>query len=148
MNKLIFVDSNIFIEALKKNFEEKAVHILNEIFTDLENDYFINEIIFSEVYFHLIVKEKIKKEKKEEELFEMLNLFSFLESKKEIIEIARNYIVNSKLRTNDALILATTKFYNISYLISFDSDFVDISLKENIKIIDSLEKFKSILNED
>ena len=147
MNKSFFVDSNIFIESLKKSYQKEAKDILFLIFSDKHNDFFINEVIFDEVYFHLIIKNKLQDNYREEFLFEMLNLFSFLESKKEILLIARNYIVNFRLRTHDALILATTKFYNVDFLISFDSDFIDIATKENIKIISSVSDLKTILEE-
>ncbi|WP_029520205.1 PIN domain-containing protein [Persephonella sp. IF05-L8] len=142
MNKSFFVDSNIFIESFKQNYQKEAKDILNIIFSDKNNDYYINELVFDEVYFHLIIKNKIRNSYKEELLFELLNLFSFLESKKEIIQIARNYIVNFRLRTHDALILATVKFYEVNFLISFDSDFVDIAAKENIKIVSNAAKLK------
>ncbi|WP_366513876.1 PIN domain-containing protein [Thermococcus aggregans] len=53
-------------------------------------------------------------------------------------EISRKY----GLLPNDALILATCKFYSIKYLISFDSDFENACKKEGIVLIDSLEKLR------
>ena len=46
---------------------------------------------------------------------------------------------------NDALILATCNIYDIKYLVSFDSDFREICDKEEIVLIDSVEKFKEVV---
>nr|WP_290902916.1 PIN domain-containing protein [Ferroglobus sp.] len=49
------------------------------------------------------------------------------------------------LLPNDALILATCKFYGIKYLISFDNDFRGACEGENMVLIDSVE---GVRNED
>ncbi len=52
------------------------------------------------------------------------------------------------LLSNDALILATCKYYRIKYLISIDtSDFKEPCEKEGIVLINSVEKLKEVLNQ-
>ena len=52
------------------------------------------------------------------------------------------------LKPNDAFILATCKYYNISYLISLDDDFQKPCEKEGITLINSAEKLKEILEKE
>ena len=52
------------------------------------------------------------------------------------------------LRPNDAIILATCKYYGIKYLISLDNDFPEPCKKEGIVLINSAEKLKEILEKE
>lgn len=150
----LFLDSNVIIEFAKNN--PRAVELLDYIFMGKFTT-FINGIVYSEVFF-IFIKAKtgksyweLKKNKasvKEtaeeflKSLFPMLSIPNFLEITSEITllstEISRKY----GLLPNDALILATCKFYGIKYLISFDSDFENACKKEGIVLIDSLEKLR------
>ncbi|ACO03568.1 putative PIN domain protein [Persephonella marina EX-H1] len=147
MNKRFFIDSNIFIEALKKNPDYQAKELISYIYTDIFNDYYINDIVFSEVYYHLIIKGKLTARKKENDLWKLISSILFLNSNFQIIEEARNLIKNKKLKTNDALILSTVKNYQIPYLISLDNDFSDCIKNENIKIISKPEELKTLVKE-
>jgi len=111
MNKKFFVDSNILSLKVKPN--KTAVNLILFIFSDIGNDYFINETVFSEIYYQLIVKGKLSSRQKE----------------------------------SDSIILSSVKHYKLDGLISLDADFTDISEKENIQIINSSEKLKSIVME-
>ena len=51
------------------------------------------------------------------------------------------------LLPNDAIILATCKFYGIKYLISFDEDSKDACNNEGVVLIDSVEKLRKILQQ-
>ncbi len=58
MSELIFIDSNIFIEAFKKNGLMEAQEIWKEILNNyLKCDFVINLIVKNEVSFHLYTKE-------------------------------------------------------------------------------------------
>jgi len=151
----VFLDSNIFIK-FSKNMP-KAVMLVKELFKNLDVEIFINDVVYSEVSFIFIRvhSEKsyfeLKKNKKVvikagqaflNKLFPMLKLVKFLEIKENIINLANNYIVTYGLLPNDALILATCKYYGINCLISLDEDFRDACEKEKITFISSIDTLK------
>ena len=53
---------------------------------------------------------------------------------KEIEEKAFEFVLNYGLLPNDAIILATAKFYDLT-LVTLDSDFIDAAKSEGIEII-------------
>ncbi|NPA53357.1 MAG: PIN domain-containing protein [Aquificae bacterium] len=108
MNKRLFVDSNIFIESLKNIPNNRAVELIQLIFSDSEN------------------------------------VFFFLESNKEILPIARNFIKKNKLKPNDSLILASAIHYKLNGIITLDSDFIEVAKEENIKVINTPDELKSL----
>jgi len=63
-----------------------------------------------------------------------------------VITLANDYIIKYGLLPNDALVLATCKFYEIDCLVSLDEeDFIEPCRKENIHLISdvkALNKFK------
>ncbi len=131
-----FVDSSIIIETLKGN--EKAVNIFNILEKIDKLDLFINQTVVSESVFQLTYKRKFLID----EIKEIFDNFYFLRDNESIIELAFYLMNRYNLKPNDALILATCKQYNISYLISLDSDFKEPCKKEGIILIDSVEKLK------
>jgi len=62
----------------------------------------------------------------------------------QIIDKSDYFMETYNLLPNDALIFASCCIYNIHYLASFDSDFQEICDKENIVLIDSLEKLEEV----
>ncbi|AHF79401.1 PIN domain-containing protein [Thermococcus paralvinellae] len=70
------------------------------------------------------------------------NLFKFLEANEFVYRISRDLIDKYGLLPNDALILATCKFYGVKYLVSLDDDFEYPCKREGIVLIDSAEKLK------
>ncbi len=64
----------------------------------------------------------------------MLDSFAMLDLTKEIVKTAERYILSFKLLPNDALILATCKYYGVD-LASLDEDFEECCKVEGIKII-------------
>ncbi|AGK61251.1 putative nucleic acid-binding protein, contains PIN domain [Archaeoglobus sulfaticallidus PM70-1] len=147
----VLIDSSLLIEYFKGN--PKAV----EIFENLKTSpvaLLINPIVFSEVsYLFLRYSTKksrfdftpeVVKSSKIETLFVLLNSFGILDLTKEIVILAENIMVKYGLLPNDALILATCKFYGIKYLISLDGDFKEPCVKEGIELIESAEKLKLI----
>jgi predicted nucleic acid-binding protein len=147
-----FVDSNIFIEPLKKQASEKqdiAKKLLSFLLENLifSNSIVINSIVWDETIFHLIVKGKsYDKSLTKNFLFHLFSLFEWLNISKEAAFLGLGFIEKYKLKTHDALILATCKHYNIKYLISIDNDFTIPCEKEGIVLIDSVEKLKEVLN--
>ena len=116
-----------------------------------------NTIVFSEmVYLKTITGERVYTlkhnpeiitGKKDElgDLFLMFEMFEHLEINKKVRDIAFRYIITYGLLPDDAVILATCKFYGIKYLISFDSDFSGACEKEGVTLIDSKEKLNKII---
>ena len=56
-------------------------------------------------------------------------------------------MVKYGLLPNDAMILATCKFYGINYLVSFDSDFEEACEGEGIRLLKSIEEISKALKE-
>jgi len=56
-------------------------------------------------------------------------------------------MVKYGLLPNDAMILATCKFYGIKYLVSFDSDFEKACEGEGIRLLKSIEEISKALKE-
>ena len=76
-----------------------------------------------------------------------LKNFNILPVTKEVLKITKGMIEMYGLLPNDALVLATCKYYGIKYLLSIDSDFPEPCQKEGITLINSAEKLKEILNQ-
>ncbi len=106
----------------------------------------MNEVVFSETIYHLLIKGKIKDSLSETYLEKLLFVFNWCVVNKSIGRLSLNFIRNYNLKPNDALILATCKHYNIPYLLSLDEDFKKACEKEGITLIDSVEKLKEVLN--
>jgi|Deesub1362A_J573_1020465.scaffolds.fasta_scaffold25571_2 hypothetical protein len=148
-----FTDSNVILNHLEGKLD----------LSELRNKYTLcsNAIVFSEVfivYVKAITRKRsyeLKKnpelivEKKDEleELFTLFEIFEELEINKEIRNLAYEFVKKYGLLPNDALILATCKFYGIKYLISFDGDFERACKEEDIRLIDNIsiltDKFSS-----
>ena len=127
----IFLDSSILVESLKGN--GSTVKIM-EILGKKEVLLAINPIVFSEVTY-LFMKYAGKSRMKE--LFSMLNSLAMLEVNAETVLIAEELMLDYNLLPNDALILATCKYYGIKYLASLDSDFERVCELEKITLVNS-----------
>lgn len=149
-----FVDTNVILNHLEGKVDLSRIR-----------DKFIlcsNTIVFSEtfmVYLKAITGKKsyeLKKntklivEKKEEleELFMLFEIFEELEINRDIRNLAFEFMKNYGFLPNDALILATCKFYGIRYLIFFDEDFRRACEKENIILLENINKIEIISNND
>ena len=144
MNNKIFIDSSIFIESFKGNLVAKE--ILEKSIDKF--DICINGIVFSEVIFRLISLKSGKsaltlKSQKEmssvinkiKDYSELLLIFDVLGENKNILEMSLRLMEKYNLLTNDAIILATCKYYNIDKLASLDKDFEYATQSEGIKLI-------------
>ena len=141
-----FVDSCIFIEAFKTTGTREASDILENILKHVEFvNFYINSIVESEVLYYFGFKQKSKLKISKEELNIILKLFEILSLNKEVRTCFWQIFKKYNLKPNDALILATCKYYRIKYLISIDNDFPEPCKKEGIVLINSAEKLKEIL---
>ena len=131
------MDSSIIVEGLKKdNTALEMIKLLVKVIDKVEPC--INVIVLSETIYQLTYKRKFSLE----ELEAFLTRFRFLEVGKSIGNLALKYMKFYKLKPNDALILATCKYYSIKYLVSLDSDFTTPCHKEGITLINSSEILK------
>jgi predicted nucleic acid-binding protein len=144
-----FVDSCIFIEAFKTTGTREASDILENILKHVEFvNFYINSIVESEVLYYFGFKQKSKLKISKEELNIILKLFEILSLNKEVRTCFWQIFKKYNLKPNDALILATCKYYRIKYLISIDNDFPEPCKKEGIVLINSAEKLKGILEKE
>ena len=136
------VDSNVIIDHLEGELD----------LSELRSKYTLcsNAIVFSEVflvYLKAITGKKSYELKKSpklivgrkdelEELFMLFEIFEELEINREVRNLAYEFVKKYGLLPNDALILATCKFYGIKYLISFDGDFEKACKGEKIVLVD------------
>ena len=143
-----FIDSSVLTEALKKDGKKEASELWEEVvkfLADYRIEFFVNIIVYSETIFKLIIKGKKKPLLLDEYIYKIFKVLSWLNSDYQVKELTEEYIKTYKLFTNDAIILATCKYYGIKYLISIDSDFPIPCEKEEIILINSPEKLKEIL---
>jgi hypothetical protein len=137
MNR-VFIDSSILVEYLKDNPE--AVEIFEKI-ENLQVILFINPVVFSEVSYLFLKYPSLRQKKSDlKKLFELLNSFGMLELAKEAVVLAQDFMASYDLFPNDALILATCKFFGINYLISLDGDFRKGCKDEGIFLLSSTKE--------
>jgi predicted nucleic acid-binding protein len=151
----IFIDSNVFIEHSKGN---RNASILLE--KAVGEELYINDVVYSEVayIFIRIVSGKthldLKKDKKlvstagkkfVELIFPSLKLATLLEINEEVVKISNSFILKYGLLPNDALILATCKYYGLDALMSLDTDYEEACREENINLISDVEDLKRVI---
>ncbi|WP_050777709.1 type II toxin-antitoxin system VapC family toxin [Hydrogenivirga sp. 128-5-R1-1] len=127
---------------MKGNKTELLENLIND-----EYKLYINGIIYSEFMFHFIsaVSGKspftLKKKKivanvlNKYEPLEFLEVFEILPETNGIIDLSYFYMKKYNLLPNDSLILSTYKFYKLDFLATYDSDFKEVSRKEEVKLI-------------
>ncbi|NJE45914.1 PIN domain-containing protein [Thermococcus sp. GR7] len=142
-----FVDTNVIIEHLGGNID---LLDLRERFDVL----YSNSIVFSEalmVYLRALTGERpytlkhnpdIIRNLREEllDFSRLFELFLDLEINRTVETLSVEYMIKYGLLPNDALILATCKFYDVKYLISFDSDFANACENEGISLLSDPEE--------
>ncbi len=138
----LFVDSNIIIEGLKLKGLKEAGEILKFISKDFKNEYYFNNVVYSEVKYKFVFK--LKNKINIDIIDYIFDSMIYLNVPYECLKLSDKYIKIYNLKPNDALILATCKHYNIPYLLSLDEDFKEACEKEGITLIDSVEKLKEV----
>jgi len=120
-NYEIFIPVNVLEETSFIIIRESIKEIFNE-----ERFYKMKEIF---------EREKIELiEKRLEILNELTNIWRVLEINKNIFEISKSIIKKYRLLPNDALVVASAKYYNIDTLITRDGDFKKVDILKVILI--------------
>ncbi len=141
----VFIDTSVLVEYLKGNnadFYEQLIagdHLL-----------FINQVVVSEYLFHFVALNanksplSVKTSGQIAETFADLNPYDLMpgcfhlghnqEIARDCLEIMKKY----NLLPNDALILASCKFFGIDNIASYDSDFLIPGIDMSIRIINKI----------
>ena len=150
-----FIDSNVIINYF---YGDQTAKELIEI-AEKSGEVFINGIVLTEVFIRYLKditgeksytlkhKPELVKAVDKAPLYSVIGKFLFLSDNILIGQDAIGLMDDYGLLPNDAIILATCKFYGIKYLISFDEDFEDACKGEGIVLINSIEKLRKILQQ-
>jgi predicted nucleic acid-binding protein len=143
MTSNIFIDSSVLIETYKGN----KVKFYKSLFSDINNQFFINDIVLSEylyfiIGFHSGVSPRTMQQRKainstvntEIEQINILKEFAFLSGNQSFLSEVPRLMAKYNLLPNDATILAACKLHRTK-LASHDSDFIIPCQKENIELI-------------
>jgi len=135
----LFIDSSVIIEGFKGS--PKALLLLKELM-NLNERLCINEVVVSEVVYQLCSKRNFSLEKLRKHLLSFL----LLEVDETAVELMFDLIEKYNLKPNNALILATCKRYDVTHLISLNSDFKKACEGEGAVLVDSSEKLREIFS--
>lgn len=149
MTSKIFIDSSVLIETYKGN----KVGFYKNLFSDINNQFFINDIVLSEYLyfipgFHSGVSPRTMQQRKaikstiegEEEQINILKEFTFLSGNQSFLSEVPRLMAKYNLLPNDATILATCKLHGTK-LASHDSDFIFPCHEKNIELIRDVTNF-------
>lgn len=138
----VFVDSNVILRHLGGDVRAKRIVDLVE---SGEFKGYVNQVVVSEVlyvYVKLVTGMKSYELKKKPEVvkqvdlkhvFKLLSLFEELPSSFEITRIAEEMIRGYGFLPNDAIIVATCKYYGIGKIATFDDDFKRVDFLEIVR---------------
>jgi len=144
---MFFIDSSVLIEGFKSKGIKEAQKLVKFLITRVDLlELGINSIVFSETVYQLINKKKRAPDITERYIFELFSICCVFAENADILSIAKEFIKTYNLKPNDALILATCKYYGIKNLISVDEDFEKACEKEGIILIDTVDKFKNAIS--
>ncbi len=139
----IFVDSSVFVEAIKGN----KTNFYNNLISTVSNEYFINEVVLSEYLFYALAvyggsSPRTLKERGAIPVLintdfrkPVLKYFSLLNSDVSFFTTVPDLMVKYNLLPNDAIILATCKLHAITKLASHDRDFIIPCKAEGIELL-------------
>jgi len=128
----VFIDSSVLVEYMKGNSTEFYEALLLKNHEGL----FINQVVFSEFVFYFIalksgkspltvkMANEIPPTLSNQNPLELLPGIIHLEHNYEIARTSLGFMKKYNLLPNDALILATCKYYNINYIATLDADFL------------------------
>ena len=120
----IICDTNIFIEIFKKNF-----FIRSELIRIGYENIFISDVVKAELFFGANNKIELVNIKKSIEDFPVLPILP--EISKMAVNFVENYCLSNKLNLPDALIAATSIYYNIEL---FTLNIKDFKYIPNLKL--------------
>ncbi len=140
---MIFLDSSVIIEGLKKESVFKEAKDLLKSAVINHSKFCINEVVFDEVLYWF-VKRKVDLKKYSKVLF----LFELKPLNKDFTKLWIEFIDKYGLKPHDALILATCKHYSIPYLLSLDKDFEEVCKRERIVLINSVENLEKVFKSE
>lgn len=139
----IFIDSSVLIETYKGN----KVDFYQSLFSNNNNQLFINEIVLSEYLYYVLgfnagVSPRTLQQKNQianvlesaKEQIIILEEFHFLRGNQDFIFDVPRLMSIYNLLPNDAIILATCKLHGMK-LASHDSDFIIPCESENIELL-------------
>ena len=116
---IVFIDTNIVIEYIKKRDNEKIIEIIE--FVDSFDRVYINDVVIMELYQGARDKRELNYIKKKIMKFEVLKM------NQEIISLAREildrYTLSHNTKIMDALIASTVIMYNIDLYTFNKKDF-------------------------
>jgi predicted nucleic acid-binding protein len=121
---MIICDTNIFIEIFRQNF-----FIRSELEKIGHENIVVSDVIIAELFFGAKNKVDLQNIKKSIENFSVLGIHS--EISKMAVGFVENYCLSQKLNLPDALIAATSIYYNIELFTLNTKDFKFIP---NIKL--------------
>ncbi len=128
MSDKFFFDSCMFIELSKDN--PLAISIWQKL-SEKNAEIIINPIVIDEVTFILQKYGKLSIDEIEQKLF----MFEILPLDETVCKLAYDCIRKYNLKMHDAFILATCIYFEIPYLVSLDSHFIEPCKAENINLI-------------
>ncbi len=140
MSSKVMIDSSLLIEFVKGN----KVRLLTNLLSDEENEYCINETVVSEYLFYLlkitanISPLSVQSAKNIGEVLEqagtynLLQRFSFLVTKEDLVMLVPHFMSKYNLLPNDAIMLATCKMHGITKLASHDTDLPLLARKKEL----------------
>jgi len=143
MSNRILIDSSLLIEYIKGN----KILLLTNLLSDDENECYINETVVSEYLFHLLKitsnispqsvqsSNKIRETLEKSGAYDLLQRFSFVITKENLVFLVPQYMKQYNLLPNDAIMLATCKMHNITKLASHDTDFIMPCQEEGIELL-------------
>ena len=143
MSNRILIDSSLLIEYIKGN----KILLLTNLLSDDENECYINETVVSEYLFHLLKitsnispksvqsSNKIRETLEKSGAYDLLQRFSFVITKENLVFLVPQYMKQYNLLPNDAIMLATCKMHNITKLASHDTDFIMPYQEEGIELL-------------
>lgn len=139
----IFIDSSVFIEALKGN---KRL-FYDALISKREDQFYINDIVLSEYLYYILgfnsgISPRTLQQKKqisnilknETDQISLLEEFHFLPASQNFLLEVPQLMSEYNLLPNDAIILATCKLHGMK-LASHDSDFITACKSESIELI-------------
>lgn len=143
MTNKILIDSSVLVEYAKKNKTQLLDSLLEkDIVTCCINESIISEFLFQFIKFNtnkapatVQASGKVNSVFKNNSNHLLINLFEFLPTDMQLLNLVPSFMQQYNLLPNDAIILATCKIHNITQLASHDTDFKAACKGEGIELL-------------